>query len=78
MIWIYQRGDATMKIETRFNTASQAFELIWHDADGTVRSESFPTESEFRGRLTVVSAALEAQQWRQSGPPTIDPDGWRF
>lgn len=78
MIWIYERGDATMTIETRFSRESRVFELIWHDADGSTRVETFDTEDEFRDRLTAVSTALLQQQWRQSGPPTIDPDGWRM
>lgn len=78
MIWLYERGDATMKIETRFESASRTYELIWHEADGSVRLESFESESEFRTRLKSIAAALESQQWRQSGPPTIDPDGWRI
>jgi hypothetical protein len=77
MIWIYERGDATMTIETRFNRESQLFELVWHDADGSRRLETFETEADFRGRLAAISTALQEQQWRQSGPPTIDPDGWR-
>jgi hypothetical protein len=78
MIWLFERGDATMTIETRFDSSSHTYELIWHEADGSVRRESFDDESQFRDRLTTISAALQAQQWRQSGPPTIDPDGWRL
>lgn len=78
MIWLYQRGDAIMKIETRFDEASQTFELVWHEADGSVRRENFETELEFRDRLTAIAAALDVQQWRQAGPPTLDPDGWRI
>ena len=78
MIWLFARGDAEMKIETRFNSTSQAFELIWHEADGSVRCETFATESDFHGRLTSVGAALRAERWQQSGPPTFDLDGWRI
>jgi hypothetical protein len=78
MIWLYQRGDATMTLETRFNRESQKYELIWHEADESTRVETFDDESSFRRRLTSVSKALIEQRWRQSGPPTIDPDGWRL
>jgi len=77
MIWMYSRGDAAMKIETRYNSASQSYELIWHEGDGSTRLETFETESEFRSRLKDVTAALHAQRWQQFGPPTLDPDGWR-
>jgi hypothetical protein len=78
MIWLYERGDATMTIETRFSRESRVFELIWHEADGSTRLETFDTEAAFRDRLKAISTALLQQHWRQSGPPTIDPDGWRL
>jgi hypothetical protein len=78
MIWIYERGDTTMTIETRFNRDSKTYELLWHEADGSVRVETFESETVFRTRLTAISNALKEQRWRQSGPPTIDPDGWKM
>lgn len=78
MVWLYERGDATMTIETRFNRDSQNYELIWHDPDGTRRIETFRDESSFRTRILAVSKALAEQRWQQSGAPTVDPDGWRL
>lgn len=77
MIWMYERGDATMTIETRFNKASSLYELVWHEGNGTKRLETFVTESEFKERLSAIAIALQEQRWRQAGPPTLDPDGWR-
>jgi len=77
MIWMYERGDATMTIETRFNRDSASYELVWHEADGSKRLETFGTETEFRDRLAAIAIALEEQRWRQAGPPSLDPDGWR-
>jgi len=77
MIWIYERGDATMTLETRFDRDSETYELIWHDADGS-RVERFADQSTFQSRVTSVSNALSEQRWRQSGPPAIDPDGWKL
>ena len=78
MIWLYERGDATMTLGTRFNRDSKKYELIWHEADGSTRVETFDDESSFRSRVTSVSTALSEQRWRQSGPPTVDPDGWKL
>ena len=78
MIWLYERGDATMTLGTRFNRDSKQYELIWHEADGSTRVETFDDESTFRSRITSVSTALGEQRWRQSGPPTVDPDGWKL
>jgi hypothetical protein len=78
MIWIYERGDATMTLGTRFNRESNTYELIWHEADGSTRVETFDNESSFRSRLTSVSNALSEQRWRLTGQPTLDPDGWKL
>jgi hypothetical protein len=78
MIWLFERGDASMTIETRFDNASQEYELLWYEADGSVRREGFGTEAEFRVRLAAITEALHAEHWRQSGPPAIDPAGWRI
>lgn len=78
MIWLYERGDTTLTLETRVNRESDKYELIWHEADGSTRVETFDDESGFRSRITSVASALSEQQWRQSGPPTIDPDGWKM
>lgn len=55
-----------MKIETRFKSAAQTYELIWHEADDSLLCETFETELDFRGQLTTVAAVLHAQQWRHS------------
>ena len=78
MVWLYERGDATLTIETRFDRTTQTYELIIQESDGSLRREQFATEAEFRDRLKAVTVALEHQRWRQAGPPTVDPDGWRL
>ena len=77
MIWLYERGDQVLKIETRFDKDSLKYELVWHDPDGSVRRESFETEEAFRVRLENAEATLRKQEWFSSGPPRIDIDGWR-
>jgi hypothetical protein len=50
MIWFFERGTDTLKIETRFNNDARMYELIWHHPDGTRTVESFFHEAEFRQR----------------------------
>lgn len=78
MVWMYERGMETMTIETRFDNESTGFELIWHQADGSSRSERFATEEQFRARLAEVKAALAGERWAASGAPVILKDGWRL
>lgn len=77
MIWMYERGAEVLRIETRFDKASSAYELIWHRHDGTHTTEQFLSEASFRVRLVAVEAALKTDQWLTSGPPQILKDGWR-
>ena len=77
MVWMYERGAEILKIETRYDKASAAYELIWHRPDGTHTVEQFGSETTFRVRLEAVEAVLRQEQWLTSGPPEILKDGWR-
>ena len=78
MIWLYQRDDEVLQLETRFDNETNEFVLVQHQPDGTQVTERFPTENEFRLRLTALSAALNEQQWLQKGPPLLLNDGWKI
>lgn len=77
MIWFYHRGADTLKIETRYNALSCAYEIIWHHPDGSRTVESFPSEALFRQRSQAVEASLGNDEWSLSGAPTFVPDGWK-
>lgn len=77
MIWFYERGTETLRIETRFNTDARTYELIWNYPDGRRSVESFATESAFRARSEAVEAALLDEQWHPSGGPQLLKDGWK-
>lgn len=78
MIWLYQRDDETLRLETRFDNDTSEFVLIQHQPSGTEVTERFHTEDEFRVRLTALSIALGEQQWHQKGPPLLLNDGWKI
>ena len=77
MIWLYERGPEVLRIETRFDNASNEFELIWHRPDGSTESERFATETAFRARLESVEAALTTEHWNINGSPQLLPAGWK-
>ena len=77
MIWMYERGAEILRIETRYDQASAAFELIWHRPDGTHTVEQFSSEAAFRIRLEAVELVLKSDRWTTAGPPEILRDGWR-
>ena len=78
MIWLYQRRDQQMRLETRFDNATEEFVLIRHQPDGTQSTERFRTQEEFRTRLRELCAALEAEDWSHNGPPVFMSDGWKI
>lgn len=77
MIWFYERGSDTLKIETRYNSNSRAYELVWYHPDGTLTVETFSSEALFRQRSEAVEAGLANDHWHLSGTPTLVPGGWR-
>ena len=78
MVYLFERESEAMRIETRYNRASKAYEIIWWRADGTSTQESFTGETSFRSRLDEVYSALEREDWRTLGPPQLQRDGWRI
>jgi hypothetical protein len=78
MIWLYQRDDEVLQLETRFDKETNEFVLVQHQPGGTQATERFGTEDQFRLRLTALSAALNEQQWLQKGPPLLLNDGWKI
>ena len=78
MIWLYQRNDEVLQLETRFDNATGEFVLIQHRPDGAQDTERFLTEDDFRVRLTTLSAILEEERWNRNGPPLILNDGWKI
>lgn len=77
MIWLYERGPDVLRIETRFDSATSEFELVWHRPDGNTETERFATETAFRDRLVAIEAALTTEHWNINGSPQILSEGWR-
>jgi len=78
MVYLFERESESMRIETRYNSASRTYEIIWRKADGVVTQESFKGETSFRSRLDEIYTELEAQAWHTIGPPQLQRDGWRI
>jgi len=78
MVYLFERESESMRIETRYNSDSRTYEIIWRKADGIVTQESFKDETSFRSRLDEIYSELEAQDWHTIGPPQLQRDGWRI
>ena len=78
MIWFFERGTDSLKIETRFNSDARKYELIRHHLDGTRIVESFAGEAEFRQRSEGLEASLLNEDWQPAGSPQMLKDGWKL
>jgi hypothetical protein len=78
MVYLFERENESMRLETRYARASQTYEIIWHRVDGTTTQESFNGETTFRSRLDEIYSQLENDEWRTVGPPQLQRDGWRI
>jgi hypothetical protein len=78
VIYIFEKETEALRLETRYTTASQTYDIIWRRADGTTTKESFKGETSFRSRLHEIQVELEDEEWRTVGPPHLLADGWKI
>lgn len=77
MIWFYERGTETLRLETRFNNQARVYELVWHYPDGSTTTETFADEAAFRTRSEQVEAGLLDEHWHPAGSPQLLREGWK-
>jgi hypothetical protein len=78
MIWIYERGQEALRIETRVDTTTGDFVAVVVWADGQKQEERFRTETAFRTRLLALERQLADEHWTQIGGPTVLEEGWHL
>lgn len=76
MVWFYQRGTESLRLETRFESGK--YVLISSRADGTEHTERYDTQADFRVRLEALEGELQDTRWAAVGPPMLLKDGWRL
>jgi len=77
MLWIYERSNQTLRIETRYDNATKEYVLITRRVDGTEQVERFLDGPSFQARLASLERQLDAEQW-QNRSVTALHDGWRL
>jgi hypothetical protein len=77
MVWFYKRSDADLRIETRFDSATNEFvlEVTWPGRPIVV--ERFPDNVAFETSVLALERKLDTEHWQQVGGPEILPHGWR-
>jgi hypothetical protein len=77
MIWLYERNGATARVETSYDNDTHEYVLRWVDHPlGADVIERFRDAAVFRTRLVALEAQMTAEEWRLSGSPQIDPEGF--
>jgi hypothetical protein len=77
MVWLFERGEQTLRLETRFDAVSEDYLLIVHRTDGTAM-ERFADADAFRSRLEILERQLEDERWQRAPAPIFLRDGWRL
>jgi hypothetical protein len=75
---MFERESESLRLETRYDSASKTYQIIWRRADGTMTKETFRGETSFRTRLDEIYSELEEQHWHTLGPPNLLADGWKI
>lgn len=75
MIWLYEKDDQALRLETRYDNRTLQYVLIIHKPDGS-ETERYEKLEDFRQRLLALEKALQSSEWHRSGPPVLDPEGW--
>jgi hypothetical protein len=77
MVWLFERSDESLKLETRYDNDTSEFVAIIHYPDGHEHTERFTHVDKFRLWLVAFEGDLEMQRWTlQGGGPIFLPDGW--
>lgn len=77
MVYIFERQNEVIQVETRYANESKTFQIICRLADGTTTQESFGGEASFRSRLDEIRTGLERDAWHTAGPHLL-AEGWKI
>jgi hypothetical protein len=77
MVWLFERSDESLQLETRYDNDTSEFVAIIRYPDGHEHTERFPENDQLRAWLFTWERDLETQHWKpQAGGPVFLPDGW--
>jgi hypothetical protein len=77
MIWLFERGDEVLRLETRVDNASGEYVLVSTWSESETRVERFHDHGKYQARILALEGQLAADHWTQVGSPQILSDGWR-
>jgi hypothetical protein len=78
MIWIFERGNESLRLETRYDNETAEYILIVHHPDRSHQTERFKDSDTFQTRLDSLDTKLGSENWHYVGAPVLLRDGWKF
>ena len=78
MIWMFERGDDSPRLETRYDDDTSEYDLIVHHPDGGHQTERFNGSITFQTRLDTLDKQLNSENRRYVGAPVLLRNGWKI
>jgi hypothetical protein len=76
MLWFFERDDASLKLETRYDNDTSEFVVIVRYPDGHEHCERFIDGDDCRLWLEAFQQNHAVRRWTARNEPTILPYGW--
>ena len=77
MLWLFERDEESLKLETRYDNDRSEFMAFIRYPDGHEHTERFSDAEAFRSWLVAFEGDLETQRWTLHGSgPVFLPHGW--
>jgi len=77
MIWFFGRGDEVVRLETRFEQATNEYVLVASWASKPDETERFRDFAAFDRRIQALERQLHEAHWSLIGQPVLLKDGWK-
>ena len=77
MVYLFERGAESLRLETLYDKATGEYVLITRLPNRSQQTERFTNAAAFQARLAAIEAGLHGERWAQVGPPVPLVEGWR-
>jgi hypothetical protein len=71
MLWLYERDDKAMRLETRLDRSTGEYVGVLTWPDGSRETQRSPDEASFRDWLRRLEEDLRRGCWSLAGPPAL-------
>ena len=78
MIWVFERADEKLEIETVYNPDLNEYLITMKRPDGSQQTERFGHVATFRDRLERLENMLDGEHWLPNGPPAPLHEAWKI